>query len=227
MHPFLNTVAAIVWKDLTTERHTGQTIIVMLVFSLSAVITFNFAQGANALGRAGEFAVGFLWATIFLAGTLGLNRSFTVEIEQGALGANLMAPVDRSALYVGKVCSVTITSFIVELVLIPIFVILFGQPMWRPLFLLFVAVGTVGYVAIGVLVTAMAVQTRAQAVLIPVFLLPLTLPLIFSAASGSAELVATRPAAFADVQAALVLVLAYDLLMLAAGYLTYNYVIED
>lgn len=223
---FWATVAAIVWKDLTIERHTRQTLTVMVVFALSAVITFNFALEVR-LSAAREVALGLLWVTIFLSGTLGLNRSFSVETENSALSANLIAPVERSALYLGKVASVTISTVLVELVVVPMFVVFFNKPLWRPPVLLILLLGTIGYVAAGVLVSAMAAQTRSRAVLVPVLLLPLTLPTILAAASASADFMFNPPPAFSEVQAGFALVVVYDLLMLVAGVLTYNYVVEE
>ncbi len=223
---FISSVLAIVWKDLTMERHTRQLVSVMLVFSLTAVIVYNFALFGK-LSAAREVATGFLWITILLAGTLGLNRSFMSEIENRSLDAVLMAPVDRSAIYIGKLISVTTFTLIVELLLIPIFTVFFNKPFWRPQVIFILVLGTIGYVAAGVLVTSMSVQTRSREVLLPVLLLPLTLPAVLAAAQVTAAFVAPEPPVWSELQFAVALVVAFDIFMVTAGFLTYHYVVEE
>ncbi len=219
-------VLALAWKDLQLERRTRQTLNVMLVFSLIAVVTFNFALSSD-LAAAREVASGLLWVTILLAGTLGLNRSFTAETESRALDAILISPIDRSAFYLGKVLSNTVSILIVEAVLVPIFAVFFNKPFLRLPVLLIIVLGTVGYVAAGVLVSSMSSQTRASYILIPILLLPLTLPVVLAAAAATAVFTIPQPPPWQEVQFPYVLVITYDLLMLAAGFMTYNYVVEE
>ncbi|MCB8991679.1 MAG: heme exporter protein CcmB [Ardenticatenaceae bacterium] len=224
--PFWTAVWAIVWKDLQIEKHTRQTVSIMIMFSIVTVIMFNFALEAN-LAAAREVATGLLWSTILLAGTLGLNRSLAIERENQTMEAVLMAPVERSAIYLGKVISITLFTLILEAVLIFIFIVFFDKPFWRPQVLLVLFLGTIGYIAAGVIVTSMTIQTRTREVLLPVLLLPLSLPLVLPAATAvSAYMFPTLPA-WGEVQSAISLVAIYDLLMLAAGFLTYHYVVES
>ncbi len=224
--PFFTAVWAIVWKDLQIEKHTRQTISIMIMFSLVTVIMFNFALEAN-LAAAREVATGLLWSTILLAGTLGLNRSLAIERENQTMEAVLMAPVERSAIYIGKVISVTIFTLILELVLVFIFIIFFDKPFWRPPVLLILFLGTIGYIAAGVIVTSMTIQTRTREVLLPVLLLPLSLPLVLPASMAVAAYMFPQLPEFGEVQSSISLVLLYDLLMLSAGLLTYHYVVES
>ena len=223
---YWSTVRAIIWKDLTMERHTGQILSVMLVFALTAAIIYNFALYGN-LAAARDASTGFLWVTILLAGTLGLNRSLMSEQENRSLEAILMAPIDRSAIYIGKVISITTFTLIVEAILVPIFTAFFNKPFWRPQVLLVLVLGTIGYVAAGVLVTSMTVQTRTREVLLPVLLLPLTLPVVLAAAQVTAAYVTPVLPEWSEVQFAVALVIAYDIFMVTAGFLTYHYVVEE
>ncbi|MCA9979879.1 MAG: heme exporter protein CcmB [Anaerolineales bacterium] len=226
MSGFWQAVTAVVRKDLTIERHTGQSISVMVVFALAVVVTFNLALGGD-LDAARSVSVGLLWATILLAGTLGLNRSFAAEQENNSFDALLMGPVDRSAIFLGKVVSVSLLMFALELILIVVFTAFFNKPFYLPAAVLVLVLGTIGYVAAGVLVTSMAMQTRARAVLIPVLLLPLTLPVVLSAASAMATILDTAVLAWDEVGFSLSLVVLFDVLMLAVGLLTYQFVVED
>ena len=223
---FVRTVASTVWKDIVMERHTRQTITIMIVFSLAAVIVFNFALELK-LDAARNVAAGLLWITILLAGTLGLNRSMATEQENRSMEAILMAPVDRSALYLGKVISLNLFMFILEAFLIPIFVAFSNKPFWRPQIILILILGTIGYVAAGVLVSSMSIQTRSRDVLLPVLLLPLSLPSVLAAATATSAFMLPDLPAWNEVQTPIALVIAFDALMLTAGFLTYQYVVEE
>ena len=223
--PFWTAVRAVVWKDLTTERHTGQTISVMLFFSIAAVVTFNLAiVGRLDAGR--NVAAGLLWVTILLAGTLGLNRSFAAERENQSMDALLMAPIERGALYVGKVISITLLTLLLELVLVVLFTVFFNRPFISLPIGGLLMLGTVGYTAVGVLVTAMTLHTRSREVLLPILLLPLTLPAVLSVASATAALVFNPNTPWSDISFQVSLVVLYDVLMLIVGYWTFGYVVE-
>lgn len=228
---FWTAVWAVVWKDFRIERHTRQIISVMVIFSITAVVVFNFALGAATLTpnsvTAGNASMGFLWATILLAGTLGLNRSLSSENENRSLDAMLLTPIDRSAIYLGKVLSVTTFTLIVEAILIPIFIAFFNKPFFRPQVLLILFLGTIGYVAAGVLVTSMSAQTRLKEVLLPVLLLPLTLPSLLSAGTATAAFIRPELPAWSEVQFPITLIIIYNIGMLTVGFLTYHYVVEE
>ncbi len=223
---FWTAVFAIIRKDLRIEQRTRQSLSVMIMFSIVTVVMFNFAVETN-LDAARNVATGLLWATILLAGTLGLNRSLAIERENQAMDAILIAPIDRKAIFVGKLISVSIFTLLLELVLVFLFIIFFNKPFWRPMVLLILFLGTIGFIAAGVIVTSMTIQTRTRDVLLPILLLPLTLPLVLPAATAvSAHMFTTTPP-WSEVQSAVLLVMTYDLLMVTAGYLTYHYVVES
>jgi heme exporter protein B len=223
---FLTAVWAIVWKDLRIERHTKQTVSVMVMFSVVTVIMFNFALEAN-LDAARNVSTGLLWATILLAGTLGLNRSMALEQENQTIDSLLIAPVSRNAIYLGKVISITLFTLALELILVLLFIIFFNKPMWRPMVLLVLLLGTIGYVAAGVIVTSMTIQTRSREVLLPVLLLPLALPLVLPASMAVAAYMFPQQPLWGEVQSAVLIVVIYDILMLTAGFLTYHFVVES
>lgn len=223
---FWRAVWTITWKDLQIERHTRQTVSIMIMFSLVTVIMFNFALETN-LAAARDVATGLLWATILLAGTLGLNRSLSIERENQTFDALLIAPVERNAIYLGKVFSVTLFTFFLEAILVVLFIVFFNKPFWRPPVLLVLALGTFGYVAAGVLITSMTIQARSRDVLLPVLLLPLSLPLILPASMAVAAYMFPQIPPWGEVQSAVYLVIIYDLLMVTVGLITYRYVVES
>lgn len=222
---FMTAVWAIVWKDIRLERHTKQTLSVMLLYSLAIVIMFNFALETN-LAAVREVATGLLWATIILAVTLGLNRSLAIERENNSLDAILMAPINRGAVYAGKVISITLLALAMEALLVVVFTVFFNKPFWRPQVLFILLLGTIGYTAAGVLVTSMTIQARANEVLLPVLLLPLSMPLVLPAAMAVSSYMLPELPPIAEVQSPLALIAMYDLLMLVVGFSTYHYVVE-
>lgn len=223
MIPFLKSAWLIAQKDLSIERQTRQTISVMVVFSLVAVFVFSFTIDT----RLKAVSSGLLWITILLAGTLGLNRAQASEQAHHGFDGLLLTPVDRSAIFVGKVISLTLISTLLELILIPVFTALFNVPFWRPQVLLILFLGTIGYIAAGVLVSSMTIQTRARDVLLPILLLPLSLPSVLSASTAVSAYLADELPRWAEVQTPIALVIAYDIVMLTVGFLTYHYVIEE
>lgn len=223
---FLSSMWAVIWKDLQIERHTRQTVSIMVMFSVVTVIMFNFALETN-MGAVREVSTGLLWATILLAGTLGLNRSLSIERENQTFDALLIAPIQRNAIYLGKVISITFFTLLLEAILIVLFIVFFNKPFWRPQVLLILTLGTVGYIAAGVIVTSMTIQARSREVLLPVLLLPLALPLVLPAAIATSAFMFPQLPPWGEVQSAVYLVLLYDLLMLTAGLITYKYVVES
>jgi heme exporter protein B len=214
---FGTVVLAIIWKDLRIERHTWQTISIMLMFSLVTVVMFNFALETD-MAAVRNVSTGLLWATIVLAVILGLNRSLSIERENQTMDALLMAPIERSAIYVGKVASVTLFSLALEAILVIIFMVFFNKPYWRPPILLVLALGTLGYVAAGVLITSMTIQARTRDVLLPALLLPLSLPLVLPAAVAVSAYAAATPPLWVNVQSSVSLVATYTLLMLVLAF---------
>lgn len=223
---FITAVFSVVWKDMRIERHTRQTVSVMVMFSVVTVIMFNFALESN-LDAARNVSTGLLWATILLAGTLGLNRSMALEQENQTMDALLIAPVPRNAIYLGKVISITLFTLALEVILVLLFMIFFNKPMWRPMVLLVLVLGTIGYIAAGVIVTSMTIQTRSKEVLLPVLLLPLALPLVLPASMAVAAYMFPQQPVWGEVQSAVYIVIMYDILMLTAGFLTYHFVVES
>ena len=218
-------VKAIIAKDWAVERRTWQTLVETIVFGIIAIVTFNFALSID-LGAARSVALGLFWVIVWLSGTLTLNRSFLAETEHGALSALKIAPIQPSSIFFGKWISLVSSLFLSELILVPLFVLFLGQPLFQPGILLTIFFATIGYVAAGVFVASMAVQTRASYILLPILLLPLTLPLVLSASFVSAEFLTPNPD-WNTIQLWGTLIIIYDLLMAITGLFFYNYLLEE
>lgn len=222
--PFWTAVIALVKKDLRIELNTRQTLSVMVMFSLASIVMYNFALETN-LAAARDVATGLLWATIILAGTLGLNRAVGLEQENGVIDTLLIAPISRRAIYAAKLVSVLMFTLVLELILVFAFTIFFNKPFWQPPILLILVLGTVGYAGAGVLVASMTVQTRARDILLPVLLLPISLPLLLPVAIATAEFMTGQPDS-ARVQTAVSIAAAYDIIIIFVSLLVYRHVIE-
>ncbi|NIO40955.1 MAG: ABC transporter permease, partial [Burkholderiales bacterium] len=138
---------------------------------------------------------------------MGLNRSLAQEQENRCMDGLLLAPMDRSAIFFGKTVGNVLFIFIVELVVLPIFAVLFNVPLLRPSVLMVVALGTIGYASVGTLFSTMAVNTRAREVMLPILLLPVSIPVFLSAVNATAGFLAGNP--LSDVTDWLRLLIAY------------------
>src|SRR3990172_12258177 len=162
---YWRTVGAVLWKDFTAELRSRELVSAMLVFSLLVVLIFNFALDLDKAARE-NVAAGVLWVTFTFAGTLGLNRAFATEKDRGSLDGLLLAPVDRTVIFFGKLVGTLVFMLIVEAIVIPVFSILYGISLFQPMLLVVVLLGTLGYAAVGTLLAAMAVQTRTRDVML-------------------------------------------------------------
>jgi heme exporter protein B len=221
---FLRQVYAIIAKDIAAELRTRETVSAMLVFAVLALLVFSFALDLRGeMARAA--APGVLWATVAFAGTLGLSRSLACEGQNGCIDGLLLAPADRSAIFFGKAAGNWIFMTIMEIILLPLFAVLFDVPLLQASVLLVTASGTVGYAAAGTLLAALAMNTRAREVMLPILLLPLAIPILIAAVRATGGLV--TGAALGEVGGWLWLLVAYDLTIVAVAMLTFGYVIEE
>lgn len=220
---FLRKVWAIVQKDIAAELHTKEMVSAMMVFSCLALLIFSFALDLR--GEMAEAAApGVLWATLVFAGTLGLSRSMAREEQNGCMDGLLLAPVDRTAIFFGKATGNLLFMAVVGVVLLPLFSALFDVMLLQPRVVLIIALGVTGYAAVGTLIAAIAVNTRAREVMLPVLLLPLAFPLLIGAVQSTSRLLGG--ANLTDLGSSLHILVVYDLLIVAVCMLTFGYVVE-
>ncbi|MCI0521398.1 MAG: heme exporter protein CcmB, partial [Chloroflexi bacterium] len=181
---YLRALWAIVWKDLAAEWRSRELLSAMLVFALLVILIFNFALELDAKARS-TVTAGVLWVTFTFAGTLGLNRSMAVEKDRGCLDGLLLAPVDRSAIYFGKMIGNLIFMLTVEAIVLPVYSVLYNTNLIHGGLIVVILLGSLGYVAVGTLLASMAVQTRTRDVLLPILLFPVVIPVIIAAVKGS------------------------------------------
>ena len=221
---FGRAVAAVVWKDLAAEFRSRELLGAMLVFALLVVLIFNFALELDVRTRS-TVTSGVLWVTFAFAGTLGLNRSMATEKDRGCLDGLLLAPVDRSAIYFGKVIANLAFMLIVEAIVVPVYSLLYNVPLLVPGLLGVILLGSIGYVAVGTLLASMAVQARTRDVLLPILLFPVVLPELLAAVKASEGFL--QGLAAADILPWVNILLVYDVVFLVVAWMVYDYVVEE
>ena len=224
-HPsFLKATFAITWKDLAAEFRSRELFSAMLVFSLLVILIFNFALELDITARQSVTA-GVLWVTFAFAGTLGLNRSMAVEKDRGCLDGLLLAPVDRSAIYFGKVISNLVFMLIVEAIVLPVYSFLYNVNLFNAGLFLVILLGSIGYIAVGTLLASMAIQARTRDVLLPILLFPVAVPVLIAAVKASEGFLAGSD--FSMIYAPLSLLIGYDVIFIAVAYMVFDYVVEE
>ncbi|MDQ1300416.1 MAG: Heme exporter protein [Chloroflexota bacterium] len=221
---FWHAVGAIVWKDIRAELRTKDIFSSMFVFALLSVIVFNFSFELRV--PAMKMVVpGIIWVAITFAGTLGLNRAFVIEQDKGSLAGLLLAPVDRSAIYFGKLLGNLLFMFVVEIIILPLVMIFYNLSLLTPAHLLVLFLGTYGFAAVGTVFSAIAVNTRAREVMLPILLFPVLLPVLIAGVKMTGALLDGE--ALSTLGNWLQIVAVYDVGFTVVAYLTFGYVMEE
>jgi heme exporter protein B len=163
--------------------------------------------------------------TFAFAGTLGLNRSMAIEKDRGCLDGLLLAPVDRSAIYFGKMIGNLIFMLVVEAIVLPVYSVLYNTNLFQPGLILVILLGSIGYVVVGTLLSSMAVQTRTRDVLLPILLFPVVIPILIAAVKASAGFLRGDP--MPDIWAFLNLLIVYDVIFTAVAWMVFDFIVEE
>src|SRR3954470_4287498 len=180
------TVSALIRKDLLLERRSPESLPAMLLFSLGTFVIFHFALDQEEV--AGELESGILWVTLLFAAVLVINRLFVSEREEGGFDAFLLAPVDRTAMFVAKATVLFAFLVALEIAAVAAFaILLLGPSPWPALpgLALVLLLADAGLAVVGTLVAALAVQTRARDLLVPLLAIPLSIPLVIGGARAT------------------------------------------
>ncbi|MFQ6002020.1 MAG: heme exporter protein CcmB [Anaerolineae bacterium] len=220
----LRVMSAILWKDVRIELRTKEIFSSSFLFALLVLVVFNFTlfltpQEAIRLGP------GFLWISFTFAGLLALNRSFALEKEENCTHGLLASPADKGALYLGKLLANTLFMLAVELVLLPLFAVFFNIPLGKhPLLLLATLfLGSVGFSSVGTVFSAMAAGTRMREVMLPVLLLPVSIPIVIAAVETTAYSLGSGPRPDFWIR----LMVAYDVVFVTSSFLVFGFLLEE
>jgi heme exporter protein B len=223
---YVRQVGTIVWKDLLLELRTRERIAAMGAFAVLAGVLFNFSTDTS-LVRPQDIAAGLIWMTLVFDGLLGVGRTFHLESEDGALQGMLMSPAPKDAIFLGKTISNFALLYVVALLVLGVFMLFFGLEIGsNPLaVLLALALGSLGFVALGTLFAAVSSGTRLGETVLPILVFPLLVPMVIYGAGATGRLLAGRPVA--EVAGNLRMLGAFALVALGAGAALFRFVVEE
>lgn len=213
-------------KDLSIEFRTRSAFLSAVVFSLLGLVIFYYAWDPTAV-TATDLAPGVLWIIFTFSGLLGLHRSFGVETADRAIDALLASPVSREAIFLGKAIANLVFVAAVQAVALPALALFYNLRLGdvaAPLVAIAI-LAAIGLVAVGTLFSAMAVNTRLAELLLPMLALPFFVPIVIAAAQATSKLLSGRPVV--EIGAWLKLLLAFDIVFVAACTLAYPFTVED
>jgi heme exporter protein B len=222
----LRPALTILQKDLRIELRTRESVPAMALFSVTVFVLLHFGLDRDTLE--GDLAAGVLWVTLLLATVLAVSRLFVAEREQGGLDGLLLAPVDRTALYLAKAGALFLYLLLLEVVAVPAFGLLLAPDLLGalPELIVVLLVADLGLAAIGALVAALAAETRVRELIVPLFLLPLLVPIVIAGSSASEPLLAApqEPDGLGGWLAFLAL---YDVVFMLVSFGVFDFLLED
>jgi len=215
---------AILGKDLRLELRTRQIAVSTLVFALLVLLIFNFSFELRDVDLV-ALAPGVLWVTFIFNGILVLERVFASERENGAIQALALAPIDRGLVFAAKWTLSSIIMLATELAVLLAYALMFNHNAFSPLLLLTMLLATAGFAAAGTAIAVVAFNSRAREIMLPILLLPLTVPLLIAAVRATSA--ALAGVTLRDVAPWLNLMAAFDVLVATVCYYCFGMLMED
>jgi heme exporter protein B len=224
MTGFWPTVAALMWKDILLELRTKDIVISILAFALLSLVIFNFALGPSPQITP-VVAPGVLWVAFTFAGVLGLTRTFVLEKDHGNLVGLLLTPTNREAIYVGKMLGGLFFMLLAEIIILPVFAVLFNISPFLPELFLVILLATIGFASMGTLFSAIAVNTRSREIMLPMLFLPVVVPVIIGAVMASGT--ALEGGSWSDMVKPIQLIAVFDVLALVFSAFAFEHVLQE
>jgi len=219
---------AVIWaigrKDLLLETRNKDVIVAVSVFALLVLMIFTFAIDINQV-NAKLTGPGILWASIAFAGVTGLNRAFAIELEGNTLEALMLAPKSGDLIYAGKMFGNFLFITAAQIIVIPIFAVLFNLAVLRWEMLVVSLLTTIGFSAIGTLFAAMTIRVRAREVMLPLLFLPVVTPLIMAAVESTSHVV--NDSSWPEIYQWIQLAIAFDIAFIVVSAFIFQQILED
>lgn len=217
-------VGTILWKDLKIELQTKEAFSASFVFALMVLVIFNFTLDLTS-EEALKMGSGFLWIAFAFGGVLALNRSFALERDENCIQGLQLAPVDPGGIYLGKCLANIVFMLITEIILLPLFAIFFNVDITGrlPYLIGVLILGTVGFSSVGTLFAAIAAHTRMREVILPILLLPITIPVLIAAVETTAYAIGVDTVPYFWFR----LLVVYDVIFVTVSFLTFEYVLQE
>jgi heme exporter protein B len=210
---YFTDVAVLARKDLLLELRSRDTLPAMLLFVVSTLVIFHFALPS---GSSGTAAAGLLWVAIVFTALLGLTRAFVAERDQRVMDGLVLAPCDRSAIWLGKAISIVVFLALAEVVAVPAYA-LFFEPVTAPM-VAGILLADIGIAAVGTLLSAMAAASRARELLLPLLFLPLVIPVVVGGVGATVVDDPGRYLAFLGL---------YDVIFAILAWASFDYVVAE
>lgn len=217
---WVNQAWAVFRKDVAVEVRTKVNVNAMLFFAGTVLLIFSFALGPDPT-RLRAAAPGLLWLAFIFSGLLAFGRSYALETENSAFEGLLLVAENRSAIYAGKLCGAATVMLVIEAVILPLMGVLFNIDLWAsiPALVVVGVLGSIGFSAIGALYGALTMSLRAREVLLPLLMLPVTVPVVLGAVKATTYVLAGQRH---DLGLWLEVLAAFDLIFITAGLLLYE-----
>ena len=217
--------AILLAKELRLEFRSREILTATIVFALIVVVLFSFAFDPTS-AESRRYGPGLLWIAFLFAGSLMLHPSFAREQSNDTLDALRMAPVSPFAILLGKLLANFVFLSIAEIVLVPVFAVLYNISLSGILgrLALVLALGTLGLVTTGTVFSAISAHARMRELLLPLLLLPLLAPLLIAAVEATASLLAERPELD---RTWLAFLAGFDVVFLCATWLLCDFLVEE
>lgn len=221
----MNVFRAVLWKDLAVEWRSRDRVVAMTLFASLAVILFWFSLPIESPEQRRAAVPGLIWIVSLFASLLGLNRSFSIELENDTLSALALAPVDRGFVFLGKATANWIFLFCVQAVLFAFTAVAFSIDVGHAIlpFAVVSALGSLGMATLGTLFAAIAVRTRFREVMLPLLAMPLLIPVLLSSVAATRVLLDSGALA----AAALRLLIVTDAVYLIVSFVTFDFVLDE
>jgi heme exporter protein B len=223
---FLRQTLWLLRKDLLLELRRRESLLAMFFFGVLLLFIFQFALDLQPQ-KAAEMAPGLLWLAVVFCGTLGLMQLFQAERENRCLEALLVSPIDRATIFLSKALFNLTLMVLLEIVVFPLFWILFNLPAWErlPFIFLYGLLGTVGFCVVGTLFSALTLTARGREILLPLLLLPLIIPIVLATIRGMETIL--RNGDLSESAPWLHLLIGFDVIFVTAAILVFDWVVES
>ena len=217
---------AIVWKDFVTEFKTRELFSAMFIFALLVILIFIFSVNLSIV-KASEVGPGILWVAFLFSGTLGLNRSFVLEKENGCLMGLILAPADRTTIYFGKLISNFVFLTAMELFILPLFMVFFNIDLLEHLLplLLVIFLGTLGFCTLGTLLSSLSSNLKAREIMLPILLYPLLVPIVIGVVRMTGQILAGEP--LSGMMNWIGLTASFDIIYIGVSIMTIDHILEE
>ena len=226
MNIFVSQIMAIVWKDFVTEFKTRELFSAMFIFALLVILIFIFSVNLSIV-KASEVGPWILWVAFLFSGTLGLNRSFVLEKENGCLMGLILAPADRTTIYFGKLISNFVFLTAMELFILPLFMVFFNIDLLEHLLplLLVIFLCTLGFCTLGTLLSSLSSNLKTREIMLPILLYPLLVPIVIGVVRMTGQILAGEP--LSGMMNWIGLTASFDIIYIGVSIMTIDHILEE